>query len=141
MAFAEAKRGRTHPLFAVKKIEHRPPTELSRLWVMAKASLAIDLLMKGKRTRERAARYVAKKLREYGFPIEGKVEVSDWKTVAGWREQFRKAKGHRDVVLYGSFYLLEREAFLDLVKEQNLDPAMVAERQLEKIGQSLRTPG
>ena len=141
LAFVEAKRGRLVPLFAPTSINHRPPMELSRLYAMTRAALAIDLLMAGKRNKEKAAREVAKKLREYKFPIEGKIDVPDWKTVVGWREKLRKGTGHPDVIWYGKGYLLERKSLLALVTEKQVDPRVLAERQLEMIRQSVQELG
>jgi hypothetical protein len=135
-AFAEAERGRMLPLFMPKAIHHRPPLELSQLSIMTRASLAIDLLMEAKQTKEKAAREVVKKLREYGIPIGGKLEKPEWKTVVGWREKLRKAHGHPDVVWCGSFYRLRKDALLRSVEEDGLAPRNLADRELESLDPS-----
>jgi hypothetical protein len=141
LAFAEAKRGRLVALFAPTKVGHRLPMELSRLFAVTRAALAIDLLMAGKQSKEKAAREVATKLRQHNFPIEGKLDVPDWRTVVGWREKLRKARGHPDVIWYGKGYLLERKSLLALVTEKHVDPRVLAERQLEMIRQSVQGIG
>src|SRR5262245_41375258 len=45
LALAEAERGVLDPLFKPKPLSSRPPTTFAMLWVMMKASLAIDLFM------------------------------------------------------------------------------------------------
>jgi hypothetical protein len=140
-AFAESNRGRLDPLFQPVLLKHRQPTSLGQLWAMALASVAIDLLMAGKLRKENAAREVAKALRKFNFPIENKRGVPDWKTVIGWREALRKAKGHPDVLWYGHFYRLQREAGLSLVRAQNLDPKALAKQVLERLRRSLTVLG
>jgi hypothetical protein len=47
LAFAEARRGRSVPLFAPRPLKGRPPVELKKFSVMMKSALAIDLLIDG----------------------------------------------------------------------------------------------
>jgi hypothetical protein len=132
-AFVEADRGHLLPLFMPKKIAHRPPLELKQLWIMMKASLAIDLLMKANKTKEQAAREVAKQLRKYGIAIEGNLDKQDWETVVGWREKLRKASGHPDVVWCSSFYKLQKEARLRQVAEHDSEPRTLAIQELQSL--------
>lgn len=141
LAFAEAKRGRLDPLFQPVPLKHRQPTPLSQLWVMALASLAMDLLMAGKLSKEKAARAIAKSLRKNDVPIESKRGISDWKTVIGWRETLRKNKGHRDVLWFGDFYRLAREERLNLLKKQSLNPTELAKQELERLREILNSVG
>jgi hypothetical protein len=141
MAFAEAERGRIVSLFEPKQVGHKLPTELSRLYVMAKASLAMDLLMAAKVKKEKAAREVAKVLRKHGFPFKGNLDVPAWRTVVGWREKLRKKRAS-GADSYGKLiYRLESEAYQDLIKEGHLDPKARAELELEMVGQSLTNLG
>ena len=105
---------------------------------MSKSALAVDLLMSSGKKREKAARQVAKKLREYGVPIGGKSDVQEWKTILGWREKLAKAgnrpgQGNPDFAFHASFYLLQRDALLQMVMEENISPETVANWQLEAV--------
>ena len=141
IAFAELERGRLLPLFEPKQLGHKPPTDLNRLYVMAKASLAIDLLMAAKVKRDRAAREVATVLRKHGFPIKGKLRVPAWKTVIGWREKLRKSGGSKADAPGKFIYQVENETYAALIKDRHVDPKALAKLELKRLGQSLEDLG
>ena len=141
MAFSEAERGRVVPLFEPEPLKGRPPAELRRLFVMAKAALAIDMLMAANKNTEEAAREVVKKLRQYGVPIKGKKDIQEWETVLGWRVELAKAGRHAgwhnlEWDWYGGMYLLEKKGRLRLVEEGSADPKAEAMRQLDLVRSS-----
>ena len=108
---------------------------------MAKAALAIDMLMKAGRKKEEAAREVVRKLRQYEVPIKGKKDIQEWKTVIGWREDLAKAgrgAGWHNLEWdwYGGMYLLEKKGRLRLVEEGDANPEAEAMRQLGLVRSS-----
>ena len=138
MAFAEAERGIVDPLFEPEPLLGRPPTQLARLHVMMRASLAIDLFMKAGKPSEAAARQVVKGLQKQRIVVGGKDDVADWKKVRGWRQELTKAaKGKtqhtEDWVFYGGMYELLRNEILERVGTNELDPLAEAENQLNAL--------
>jgi len=138
MAFVEAERGIVDPFFEPEPLSGRPPTELNRLFVMMKASLAIDLLMKAGETNELAAREVGKQLEKKNITVGGKNDVADWKTIRGWRRELAKAaRGNTqhtdDWVFYGSFYLTKRANLIERVDKGEIDPLTEAKKQLDTL--------
>ncbi len=108
---------------------------------MAKVALAIDMLMAANLNREEAAREVVKKLHKYEVPIKGRIDIQEWKTVLGWREDLAKAGRHAgpekpEWDWYGGMYLLEKEGRLRLVEEGGADPKAEAMRQLDLVRSS-----
>ena len=113
---------------------------------MTKSALAVDLLMAAEKKTEKAARQVAKKLREYGVPIGGKSDVQEWKTILGWREKLAKAgnrpgQGNPDFAFHASCYLIQRDGLLQMIKEENISPETVAKWQLEAVRRSFTWVG
>jgi hypothetical protein len=111
-AFAEAERGRVHPLFEPKRLKGRPPAALSQFYLMTIAAKAIDLLIAAGKTRQEAAGLVASRLRKRGFAIKGENPAQ---TLLGWRNDLTKAgrgqglgRTNSDWHWYGSIYLLEK---------------------------------
>jgi hypothetical protein len=137
MAFAEAERGRLLPLFEPKRVGHKLPTELGRLYVMARVSLVMDLFLEAGLKKEKAAREVATALRKQRFPIKGNLGVPAWRTVIGWREKLRKKDGSGADSFAKFIYGIERETYLVSVKKGQLDPKACAKRELEMISRSL----
>jgi hypothetical protein len=132
LAFAEARRGRSVPLFAPRPLKGRPPVELKKFSVMMKSALAIDLLIDVGRSRTKAADHVAAELRKLGFSVTAK-------TVLGWRDRLAKAakSGHQyaaDWISYGGKYQREKEQILRGVNaDQKIDQFDEARKQLKAI--------
>jgi hypothetical protein len=113
-AFAEAERGRLHPLFTPKPLKGRPPAPLSQFYLMIDAVLKIDRLIAKGKPQTAAARLVASQLRSRGITINGNDPA---KKLLEWRHELAKAgKGqglgrrNNDWRWYGSIYLHYRDA-------------------------------
>ena len=131
-AFAEVERGNRAALFEPMK-KGRPPDPAAKRDIRVKVALVIDLLEAADRTREQAARQVARELQLRGIAIKcrsSKGDVPEWRKVLEWRNELRRA---RQGWSPADIYCFQRYRYLKIVRRGKLKPETEARRLLATL--------
>jgi hypothetical protein len=132
-ALIEVQRGLTPPLFRPMERSGRPALPLIEQDRRSAAALAMEALEKAGKTKEDAARTVARRL---GLSLSH----GEWREVLRWRDDLARAAkaGGRysdDFRTQAKIHQIERLHLACSIEERGEDPAALAEKELSRIDQ------